>query len=313
MSDCPSPQSPLLAQQNNKNALGSLHKAQGVSVVPALPGGQDMSNTSLLYWERSRLIFASSLPAREKFTLLAISDHLGSNPECWPSVARLQLRTGQSRTTILRSLQALEQCGALHITRSTGSSHRYSICVEWLQAHPSQIDTGIKLTPVSNRHPHPSQIDTGGVSDWHGGGIKSTPKGVQEGNQGRNSGKGTNSNTRKTLLSIPDVVAIAIPDELTEALPGYAAAFEQWVQVRKGREWRRSPQQTIAFHRKMLRAHDDGKDVLAAMQSAFECGWSGIKSEWMQDRPRARDTKQTPALTTDYTALYRAQILGGLK
>jgi hypothetical protein len=33
----------------------------------------------------------------------------------------------------------------------------------------------------------------------------------------------------------------------------------------------------------------------------------------MQDRPRARDTKQTPALTTDYTALYRAQILGGLK
>ena len=115
------------------------------------------------------------------------------------------------------------------------------------------------------------------------------------------------------MLSIPDVIAIAIPDELTEALPGYAAAFEQWVQVRKGREWRRSPQQTVAFHRKMLRAHDDGKDVLAAMQSAFEGGWSGIKSEWMQDRPRARDTKQTPALTTDYTALYRAQILGGLK
>jgi hypothetical protein len=274
-------------------------------------------NTKPLYWERARLIFGSSLPARDKYTLLAISDHLGSNAQCWPSVSRLELRTGQSRRTVIRALDALEQSGALLVTRATGSSNRYSIDLAWLQAHQlvseshqCQSDTSANVTPVPESHPNQCQSDTGGVPQWHGGSATVTPKGVQEGEQGRSSRKDTNRSNR--ALSLDDVKAIDIPQELADALPGYRDAFNAWLPVRPGTAWRQKTMQVVRFHNKMLKAHKDGKDVLDALGKALDNGWKGLDASYMVDMPRQRANKEAPALI-DYKAQYLAQLTGGLK
>ena len=263
----------------------------------------------LLYWQRSKLIFGSTLSARDTLTLLAISDHLGSSTQCWPSVARLQARTRQSHRTVLRSLQSLEESGVLLVCRSAGTSNRYTIDVAWLEGHQCQNGTSANVTPVSEWHTHQCQSDTGGVSQRHGTSATVTPKEDQEenqeGNQGRKSG-GKSQRTRKTL-SITDVQAIVPPAALTDALPEYRQAFNQWTEVRKGSSWRQKPAQTESFHQKMLQAHLDGLDVMDALSTAFDAGWQGIKTNWMKPRTEKRAIKPTPALT-DYRAQYLRQL-----
>jgi len=271
-----------------------------------------MHNTKLMYWERARLIFGATLPARDKYTLLAISDHLGSNDECWPSVNRLQERTGQGRRTVIRALDALEQAGALVVTRATGMSNRYSLNIEWLQDNQCHSDTSATVTPVPPRHPHQCHSDTGGVPPRHRGSATVTPKGDKEGEQGRKSRKDTSKSNRTKALSIQDVQAILPPQELTDALPGYCDAFAAWCEVRKGTSWRQKATQVVSFHSKMLKAHQDGLDVMAALGKAFDSGWQGINASYMQPLTVKRDTKRTPALQKDLKAQYRAYLLGEL-
>ena len=263
----------------------------------------------LLYWQRSKLIFGSTLSARDTLTLLAISDHLGSSTQCWPSVARLQARTRQSHRTVLRSLQSLEESGVLLVSRSAGTSNRYSIDMAWLEGHQCQNGTSANVTPVSEWHTHQCQSDTGGVSQRHGTSATVTPKGDQEenqeGNQGRKSG-GKSQRSRKSL-SITDVQAIVPPAALTDALPEYRQAFNQWTEVRKGTSWRQKPAQTESFHQKMLQAHLDGLDVMDALARAFDSGWQGINPTYMKPRTQKRAIKPAPALT-DYRAQYLRQL-----
>jgi hypothetical protein len=134
---------------------------------------------------------------------------------------------------------------------------------------------------------------------------KEDQEGNQEGNQGRKSG-GKSQRTRKTL-SIQDVQAIVPPAALTDALPGYQQAFNQWAEVRKGSSWRQKPAQTESFHQKMLQAHLDGLDVMDALARAFDSGWQGINPTYMKPRTQKRAIKPAPALT-DYRAQYLRQL-----
>ena len=86
-----------------------------------------------LYWQRARLVFGAEMSPACKLVLLALSDHLGSNASCYPSVPRLQLRTGYSRRTVLRALEELEQLKAIQITRAPGRSNVYTLDLDWLR------------------------------------------------------------------------------------------------------------------------------------------------------------------------------------
>ena len=55
------------------------------------------------HWEPSRRLVA-----------IALADHVNaSNLECWPSLERLQKRTGLSRASVKRHLRALEEDGVI--------------------------------------------------------------------------------------------------------------------------------------------------------------------------------------------------------
>jgi len=273
-------------------------------------------NTKPMYWERSRLIFGVELPSKEKLILLAISDHLGSNDECWPSVTRLAKRTGYGRRSVLYAIDSLSERGAITIIKRTGGVNHYRLCMDWLreQCHD---DTRAESAPVQDLHQ--CRYCTGGckhctgvVQDLHGGGAESAPKGDKEGHQGRKSRKDTNKSNRTKALSIKDVQDIMPPKQLTDALPGYRDAFAAWCEVRKGTSWRQKPAQVVSFHGKMLKAHNDGLDVMAALGKAFDAGWQGINASYMQPLTVKRDTVKKPALHKDLKAQYRAYLLGEL-
>ncbi len=239
------------------------------------------------YWERGRLIFGAELASREKLVLLAISDHLGSNDSAWPSLPRLAKRCGMTRRTIIRSIEWLETHEVLIVNRVTGASNRYQIDTEWLKAHQCQPDTRDTESPVTQSHPPGVTESPLPVTQSHGGGVTESPKGDQEGNQKKEIKKEIKT-ARKTKasknskLTLPQVKAVPIPDGLPD---GYLAAFERWVDVRSGDHWRKAASQTEAFHAKMLKAHQQRKDVMAALARAHELGWSGIKAGWMDDLP----------------------------
>ena len=278
---------------------------------------KDNTTGRLLYWQRARLIFGTDLPATCKLTLLALSDHLGSNATCYPSVQRLQLRTGYSRRTVLRALEGLEQQQAISASRATGRANVYSLNIEWLQAHQCHSDTSATVTPVPERHGYQCHSDTGGVSQWHGGGATVTPKGDQEGDHegGQLKEVSTSHPVKKSADITPAKKARCLTREQAAALPipdglpdGYADAFSTWCQVRKGTAWRQAPEQIARTHQKLLRAYTEGKDVVRGLERAIEAGWQGINVRWLEDLPKTSKPRKDVQVI-DYAARYRQQLL----
>ena len=137
------------------------------------------------YWQRSRSIMSSRLPTMERFVLLAISDHLGSKQNCWPSADRLALRTGANRRTVLRALKRLEDRGVIKVTRSTGRANRYRI--DWEAVHPFSWLVEISSDTRTDNQCHRVTGDTESlVSESHwchrvtGGVSQSHPKRVKK-------------------------------------------------------------------------------------------------------------------------------------
>jgi hypothetical protein len=277
------------------------------------------SNTPqrLLYWQRARLIFGTDLPATFKLTLLALSDHLGSNDTCYPSVQRLQLRTGYSRRTVLRALEGLEQQQAISVSRATGRANVYSLNVEWLQAHQCHTDTSATVTPVPERHGYPCHSDTTPVPQWHPTSATVTPKGDHEGDHEGDHSKevSTSQGVKKSADITPAKKARCLTREQAAALPipaglpdGYADAFRTWCQVRKGTAWRQAPEQIARTHQKLLRAYTEGKDVVRGLERAIEAGWQGINVRWLEDLPKTSKPRKDVQVI-DYAARYRQQLL----
>ena len=278
---------------------------------------KDNTTGRLLYWQRARLIFGTDLPATCKLTLLALSDHLGSNATCYPSVQQLQLRTGYSRRTVLRALEGLEQQQAISVSRATGRANVDSLNIEWLQAHQCHSDTSATVTPVPERHGYQCHSDTGGVSQWHGGGATVTPKGDQEGDHegGQLKEVSTSHPVKKSADITPAKKARCLTREQAAALPipdglpdGYADAFSTWCQVRKGTAWRQAPEQIARTHQKLLRAYTEGKDVVRGLERAIEAGWQGINVRWLEDLPKTSKPRKDVQVI-DYAARYRQQLL----
>ena len=77
--------------------------------------------------DAQRAVFASELGPHEKLVALALLNHWSRASETFPSVNRLVDWTSLHRTTIMKAIQALEGCGVLVVTRTTGRANRYEL------------------------------------------------------------------------------------------------------------------------------------------------------------------------------------------
>ncbi len=108
-------------------------------------------------------------PAR-KMVLLALGKHANGRGECFPKIATLARLTCQSRRTVQRALNELEEEGTISRVMPRGKVTRYALQLD----KGCQSDTGDTVTQEG------CQSDTGGVSGCHGRGDTVTPESVNE-------------------------------------------------------------------------------------------------------------------------------------
>jgi len=251
-----------------------------------------------MYWQRGRLIFGAELGGREKLVLLAISDHLGSNASAWPSHVRLGKRCGMAKRTVVRSLEWLETHEVITVQRLPGGNNRYQINMPWLDAHQCQSVTSDSVTLVTESHyPRvteslpPCQVGTTPVSESHPKEIKkgikkeiikATKPARKTASKSKRQIKEEAAKARELELRA-QVKAVPKPDGLPD---GYAELFDLWVDVRKNPEaWTKHESQTVRFHKKMLKAHLNRKDIMSDLGTAHEQSWQGISVARLNDLP----------------------------
>ena len=128
------------------------------------------------------LVWDSTVPAPERFTLLALADRADEEGVCWPSVPTLARKCATGERTIQRHLATLQSLGVIEVERRLGHRSLYRIDLDALRAaaqecsttppHPRQSDTPVNLTPrqIDTRTPvnlskNPRQSDTQYISD----------------------------------------------------------------------------------------------------------------------------------------------------
>lgn len=103
--------------------------------------------------------FAQAIPPSAKLVLLALADHADSDGHCWPGIERLVEMTSLGRSSVIRSLAALEQHGMIERVRRSNRSNTYRLGV-----------VGVTMAPPQCHH------DTPEVSLWHPGSVTMTPE-----------------------------------------------------------------------------------------------------------------------------------------
>lgn len=106
------------------------------------------------------------IDSNQTLILLAIADHLGQNETAWPGLETLTKKTKLSRSTVIRTVAALEKDGFLRKETRPGTSNVYTPCIDALENNSVRetplIVSGrhynsVTVTPliVSGRHPNP--------------------------------------------------------------------------------------------------------------------------------------------------------------
>lgn len=94
------------------------------------------------------LVWASAVPAPERFTLLALADRADEDGVCWPSIGTLAAKCCTGESTIRRHLRALKYQGVLTVQLRVDNSSVYTINLPRLR----DLDQGAQSdTPQSGR------------------------------------------------------------------------------------------------------------------------------------------------------------------
>lgn len=105
----------------------------------------------------------------EKAILVCLVSHLNSKrngTEVWPSIDRLALLSGGSRSSIKRALRKFEDLGFIKTRTDSGRSNVYSVHVEVIHsyANPVHCGPGISTNPVHGEPGTRFMVNQGGFT-----------------------------------------------------------------------------------------------------------------------------------------------------
>ena len=279
-------------------------------------------DSTLLYWQRVKLILSTQLTSAQKLVLLSVSDHQGRNEHSRAGIARHSARTSLSARTVQRTLHQLVQQELVQAQVRPGRPTWHSLQIEALQA---LAGTPATVSPLPHSHPchgvTPDTVTQAPATVTQAPATVTqapatvTPKGINEGVI-EGATKGEKTRRRSKSLTRAQAAALPLPDGLPE---GYAEAWQDYARVRPGAGWRTEAQQVHRFHAKLLKAYQQGKDVVKGLQDAYQGPWKGINPAWLDMLPAAPAPAAAPAPEgevldfTDRAAAYRAQLLKGLQ
>lgn len=97
-------------------------------------------------------IFESDLPPSKRLVMLALADHANDEGICYPSIARLCLRTGMKERTVQTHIRELEAGGHLsrEMNKGRGGSNLYHLT-------PAKSAPPQELPPAENNTPPPQK------------------------------------------------------------------------------------------------------------------------------------------------------------
>ncbi|MFC5992902.1 helix-turn-helix domain-containing protein [Pseudonocardia hispaniensis] len=111
------------------------------------------------------LVWDSTVPAPERFTLLALADRADEDGRCWPSIGTLAQKCCTGESTVRRHLAALEQQRVITVQRRFNASSLYTISLDRLRElaadnkTPSQSDTPSSQSDRGCQSDTPSQSE----------------------------------------------------------------------------------------------------------------------------------------------------------
>jgi hypothetical protein len=82
--------------------------------------------------EVTSLVWKSTVPAPERFTLLALADLADATGECWPAIKYLAGMCCTGESTVRRHIQSLEKLGVLTVRQRFNNSSWYTISLSQL-------------------------------------------------------------------------------------------------------------------------------------------------------------------------------------
>ena len=86
-----------------------------------------------------------------KLVLLALADHANDKGHCWPSMERLQDRTGLSRATVYRAIDTLTGIGLVQMVKR-GRANNYNLAMSQDEIGKSQDEIGRSHSEIKMRH-----------------------------------------------------------------------------------------------------------------------------------------------------------------
>ena len=107
-------------------------------------------DSTLLYWQRVKLILSTQLTSAQKLVLLSVSDHQGRNEHSRAGIARHSARTSLSARTVQRTLHQLVQQELVQAQVRPGRPTWHSLQIEALQA---LAGTPATVSPLPHSHP----------------------------------------------------------------------------------------------------------------------------------------------------------------
>jgi hypothetical protein len=116
------------------------------------------------------LLACTDLDPQAKVVYGYLTFRQGTNPDCWPSVARIATDLNLNRATVLRHLESMERLGCLRVERTAGRVNHYTIVAD----PPQQLTLGPQMAaelhltaaptpsgePVASTQPVGEQPDT---------------------------------------------------------------------------------------------------------------------------------------------------------
>jgi DNA-binding transcriptional ArsR family regulator len=116
-----------------------------------------MSNKALIWAKEAGMLNREILSASEIFTLWMIGDHYNEEQRrAFPSYARLCRYSGMSRSTIMRAVRALADCGLIEVE-------------PWFSENRQQQNRYYLPYYDKRSHAHKGPVFAGDASEWDRG------------------------------------------------------------------------------------------------------------------------------------------------
>lgn len=204
---------------------------------------------------------AEGLSMAQKIVLVKLADNANDTGHCFPSIPRIAKECCCSRSTVIRAIGELSGMGFLKVSKRIGTSSDYTLTI------PDQChrDTGIRETPVSERHPPRIRETPPPVSERHPPSVTVTPKPSvnRQSNRKENRNKKAASAERLKEPFFPD----GENPEFAEIMAEWFAYKAERKETYGGIGWR----SCLAIHRKIPVA-----DLREFVARTMANGWKSI-------------------------------------